>query len=85
MTKKQLAQAGILAAMITGVLVYLVHFHPWLLITGIYVLVMFMFVFFFVVLVWTKGAIIPHPFPMFIPGRITGEKGARKTNEKNIQ
>lgn len=82
MSKKQLAQAGVLAAMITGLLVYLVHFHPRLLITGIYVLMMFAFVFFLVTLVWTKGEIIPRPFPVFIPQpHLAEEKEKEKTNE----
>lgn len=65
MSKKQLAQAGVLAAMITGLLMYLVSFHAWMLIMGTCVCAIFMLIFFLVVLVWTKGAILPNPYPHY--------------------
>nr|DAV06931.1 MAG TPA: hypothetical protein [Caudoviricetes sp.] len=65
MNKKQLAQAGILAAMITGLLVYLIFFHGWLLIMGMCVSGIFACIFFLVALVLTKGAIIPNPYPHY--------------------
>lgn len=65
MSKKQLMQAGALAAMITGLLMYLVFFHAWMLIMGICVSAIFVLIFFLVVLVWTKGAILPSPYPHY--------------------
>lgn len=63
MTKKQLAQAGVLAAIITGLLMYLIFFHGWLLIIGMCACGMFACIFFLVALVLTKGAIIPNLYP----------------------
>lgn len=63
MSKKQLAQAGVLAAMITVLFEYLMFYHAWLLINGICTLGIFACTFFLVVLVWTKGAILPNPYP----------------------
>lgn len=63
MSKKQLMQAGVLAAMITGLLMYLIFFHGWILIMGICTLGIFACIFFIVALVWTKGAILPNPYP----------------------
>ena len=54
MSKKQLAKAGVLAAMITVLFEYLMFYHAWLLINGICALGIFACIFFFVVLVWTK-------------------------------
>lgn len=62
MSKKQLMQAGVLAAIITGLLMYLIFFHGWILIMGICTLGIFACIFFIVALVWTKGAIIPNPY-----------------------
>lgn len=62
MSKKKLMQAGVLAAMITGLLMYLIFFHAWMLIMGIIVCAIFVLIFFLVVLVWTKGAILPNPY-----------------------
>nr|DAR33473.1 MAG TPA: hypothetical protein [Caudoviricetes sp.] len=63
MSKKQLAQAGVLAAMITVLFEYLMFYHAWLLINGICTLGIFACIFFLVVLVGTKGAILPNPYP----------------------
>lgn len=63
MSKKQLMQAGALAAMITVLFEYLMFYHAWLLIMGIRTLGIFACIFFLVVLVWTKGAILPDPYP----------------------
>lgn len=63
MSKKQLAQAGVLAAMITVLFECLMFYHAWLLINGICILGIFACIFFLVVLVWTKGAILPNPYP----------------------
>lgn len=62
MSKKQLAKAGVLAAMITGLLMYLVSLHAWMLIMGTFVCAIFMLIFFLTVLVWTNGAILPNPY-----------------------
>ncbi len=63
MSKKQLAQAGVLAAIITGLLIYLAFYHARLLANGICILMIFACIFVMVVLVWPKGAIIPNPHP----------------------
>lgn len=63
MSRKQLMQAGVLAAMITGLFEYLMFQNPWLLINGICIFGIFACIFFLVVLVWTKGAILPNPYP----------------------
>ena len=63
MSKKQLVQAGLLAAMIAGLFEYLMFYHAWLLIMGICTLGIFACIFFLVVLVGTKGAILPNPYP----------------------
>lgn len=54
MSKEKLMLAGVLAAMITGLLMYLILFHAWMLIMGIVACAIFMLIFFFVVLVWAK-------------------------------
>lgn len=64
MSRKQLMQAGALAAIITGLFEYLMFYRPWLLINGTCALGIFACIFFLVVLVWTKGAILPNPYPV---------------------
>ena len=63
MRKKQMAQAVVLASMITVLFEYLMFYHAWLLINGSCTLGIFACIFFLVVLVWTKGAILPNPYP----------------------
>lgn len=72
MSKKQLMQAGVLAAIITGLFEYLMFYHPWLLINGICTLGIFACIFVLVILVLTKGAMLPNPYPHC---RVVNRKG----------
>lgn len=69
MTKKQCIIISIIAAILTGVFMYLVFYFPHALIEGMFwiVSVAFCFMCFYLIiaLIWTKGEILPNPYPNF--------------------
>ena len=71
MTKKQCISIGIIAAVLTGVFMYLVFYFPHELIEGMFwtVSVSFCFMCFYLIiaLIWTKGEILPKPYPTIYP------------------
>lgn len=68
MTKRQTIITSILSAILTGVFMYLIFYYPhefitmlfWLLSTA----VCFMFIFLLIMMIWTKGDILPQPYPV---------------------
>lgn len=71
MTKKQTIIASILSAIFTGVVMYLITYHPHEFITGLLWLVgaavCFTFIFLLIMMIWTKGDILPNPYPHIEP------------------
>jgi hypothetical protein len=81
MTKKQGISIGIIAAILTGVFMYLVFYFPHELVEGMFWVVSVAFCFgcfyLIVALIWTKGEILPNPYPNFYlpdPDIYLGEK-----------
>lgn len=71
MTKKQCISIAIIAAILTGVLMYLVFYFPHELIEWMFWVVSVAFCFgcfyLIVALIWTKGEILPTPSPVIYP------------------
>lgn len=71
MTKKQGISIGVLAAILTGVFMYFVFYFPHALIEGMFWIVSVAFCFgcfyLIIALIWTKGEILPNPYPMIYP------------------
>ena len=69
MTKKQLIITGILAAILTGVFLYAGYYYPQRLLKFLFftVTIAFCFGFFYqmIAIIWTKGEILPNPYPKF--------------------
>lgn len=68
MTKKQGISIGIIAAILTGVFMYLVFYFPHELVEGMFWIVSVAFCFgcfyLIIALIWTKGEILPNPYPV---------------------
>lgn len=71
MTKKQFVISGIVAAILTGVFMYLCYYFPHELVEVLFWIVSTAFCFgcFYLViaLIWTKGEILPTPSPVIYP------------------
>lgn len=71
MTKKQGISIGIIAAILTGVFMYLVFYFPHELVEGMFWVVSVSFCFgcfyLIVALIWTKGEILPNQYPVIYP------------------
>lgn len=67
MTKQQCISIGIIAAILTGVFMYLVFYFPHELVEGMFwtVSIAFCFMCFYLIIaiIWTKGEILPAPYP----------------------
>ena len=68
MTKKQGISIGIIAAILTGVFMYAVYYFPYVLAECMFWVVCVSFCFggfyLIVALIWTKGEILPNPYPV---------------------
>lgn len=68
MTKKQCIIIGIISAILTAVFLYAGYYFPHRLLKFLFftVTIAFCFGFFYliVVLIWTKGEILPNPYPV---------------------
>lgn len=71
MTKKQGISIGIIAAILTGVFMYAVYYFPYVLAECMLWVVCVSFCFggfyLIVALIWTKGEIVPNPYPVIYP------------------
>ena len=69
MTKKQCISIGVLSAILNGVFMYLVFYFPHELVEGMFWIVSTAFCFgcfyLLIALIWTKGEILPNPYPSF--------------------
>lgn len=71
MTKKQCIIIAIISAILTGVFMYLVYYFPhelgdcmfWLVSTAL----CFGCFYLLIALIWTKGEILPNPYPVIYP------------------
>lgn len=68
MTKKQCIMIAIISAILTGVFMYLVYYFPHELVDFLFWLVSIAFCFgcfyLLIALIWTKGEILPDPYPV---------------------
>lgn len=92
MTKKQCIIIGIIVALLTSVFMYLVCYFPYQLAEVMFWLVSSAFCFgcfyLLIAIIWTKGEILPNPYPtiyMFDPNieEKMKEIEERKKKEKN--
>lgn len=72
MTRKQTIITSILSAILTGVFMYLVFYFPHEFVTCLFwvlsVAVCFMFMFLIIAFIWTKGDVLPNPYPpIYLP------------------
>lgn len=72
MTKKDYSIIALLSAILTGVFMYLVFYFPHELVTCLFwflsVVVCFLSFFLLITMIWTKGDILPNPYPnVYIP------------------
>ena len=69
MTKKQCIMIAIISAILTGVLFYSAYYYPHALAKCLFFLVTggFCFACFYllIAIIWTKGDILPNPYPSF--------------------
>lgn len=69
MTKKQCIMIAIIAAILTGVFMYLVYYFPNELINCLFWIVSTAFCFgcfyLIIALIWTQGEILPNPYPSY--------------------
>lgn len=69
MTKKQCIMIAIISAILTGVFIYLCYYFPHELVEVMFLIVSTAFCFgcFYLViaLIWTRGEILPTPYPNF--------------------
>ena len=69
MTKKQCIMIAIISAILTGVLFYSAYYYPHVLAKCLFFLVTggFCFACFYllIAIIWTKGDILPNPYPNF--------------------
>ena len=68
MTKKQCIIIGIISAILTAVFLYLVCYFPNALVVGMFWVVSIAFCFgcfyLLIAVIWTKGEILPNPYPV---------------------
>lgn len=71
MTKKQCIGIGIIAAILTGVFMYLVFYFSHELVEGMFWVTAigccFGCIYLLIALIWTKGEILPNPYPVIYP------------------
>lgn len=69
MTKKQCIMIAIISAILTGVFMYLVYYFPHELVVGMFWTVSiascFGCFYLLIAVIWTKGEILPNPFPSY--------------------
>lgn len=69
MTKKQCIMIAIISAILTGVFLYLVYYFPRELVDCLFWIVATAFCFgcfyLLIALIWTKGEILPNPYPSY--------------------
>lgn len=67
MTKKQCIIIGIISAIVSGVFMYLIKYFPYEFAEVLFWLVSFAFCFgcfyLLIAIIWTKGEILPNPYP----------------------
>lgn len=68
MTKKQCIMIAVISAILTGVFLYLVCYFPYALIEGMFWVMAigccFGCFYFLIAVIWTKGEILPTPYPV---------------------
>lgn len=71
MTKKQCIIIGIISAIVSGIFMYLMKYFPYELTEGLFWFVSSAFCFgcfyLLIALIWTKGEILPNPYPVIYP------------------
>lgn len=71
MTKKQCIIIGIISAILTAVFLYAGYYFPHRLLKFLFfvVTIAFCFGFFYLIIaiIWTKGEILPNPYPVIYP------------------
>lgn len=71
MTKKQCIITGLIAAILTGVFLYAVFYFPRELVLGMFWVTAigccFGVFYLLIAVIWTKGEILPNPFPIIYP------------------
>lgn len=71
MTKKQCIIIGIISAIVSGIFMYLMKYFPYELAEGLFWFVSSAFCFgcfyLLIALIWTKGEILPNPYPVIYP------------------
>ena len=69
MTKKQCIIIGIISAIVSGVFIYLIKYFPYEFAEVLLWLVSFAFCFgcfyLLIAIIWTKGEILPNPYPNY--------------------
>lgn len=69
MTKKQCIIIGIISAIVSGVFIYLIKYFPYEFAEVLFWLVSFAFCFgcfyLLIAIIWTKGEILPNPYPNY--------------------
>ena len=88
MTKKQGILIAIISAILTGVFLYLVFYAPQALIECLFwfltVTCCFIFFYIMIAIIWTKGEILPKPYPSYYlpdPDIYLGEIKKEKKNK----
>lgn len=71
MTKKQCISIAIISAILTGVVMYAVYYFPQVLAECLFWFVFSAFCFgcfnLLITIIWTKGEILPNPYPVIYP------------------
>lgn len=69
MTKKQCIMIAIISSILTGVFLYFVFYSPQALVECLFwfltIAVCFIFFYVMIAIIWTKGEILPNPYPNF--------------------
>lgn len=69
MTKKQCIIIGIISAIVSGIFMYLMKYFPYEFAQVLFWLVSFAFCFgcfyLLIAIIWTKGEILPNPYPSY--------------------
>lgn len=85
MTKKQCIMIAIISAILTGVVFYSAYYYPYVLAKCLFFLVTggFCFACFYllIAIIWTKGDILPNPYPNFYLPDTYFEKKKDKKNK----
>lgn len=68
MTKKQCSIIGIISAIVSGIFMYLMKYFPYEFAQVLFWIVSFAFCFgcfyLLIAIIWTKGEILPNPYPV---------------------